>query len=121
MYLTGEWFENGCPNRADHYAGIDVLVRPPTLADIFGADVEIGGLQRFDYGHKESRWFGLVCLVIEIAESTDHIDPIYRAAISMLMIAAIQGDLQLIPGCRKILVVQRAASAAGRSIRDIGR
>jgi hypothetical protein len=98
MHLDRQWFKDWRPNRADHDAGIDVLVRPPTLLEVVGAQVGIGRLQRFDYSHKESRRFRSVCLRMKVEEPANQIYPIHRAAVSVLMIAAIQDDLQLIPG-----------------------
>src|SRR6266567_3918382 len=120
MYLDRQRFKDWRPNGTDQDAGIDVLFRPPTLPEVVGPQVGIGRLQRFDYGHKESRRFRLVCLGMKVEEPADHIYPIHRAAISMSMIAAIQDDLQLIPGRCEIFVAQRATPDSGRSIRDVG-
>src|SRR5207237_4064124 len=98
MYLGRQWLKHRRPHRADHDAGIDVVIRPPTLLEIIGTQAGIGRLQRFDYGHEESRRLRLVCQRMKLEEPANHIYPIHRSALSVLMIAATQDDLQLIPG-----------------------
>ena len=99
MNIIRQWFKDGGPNGTDHDAWIDVFVRTPTPPEIVGTEVWIGRLQGFSYDDKKSHWFGPVCLGVKVQEPADDIYPIHRAAISVLMIAAIQDDLQLIPGC----------------------
>src|SRR5712691_4196050 len=120
MYLDRQWFKDWRPNGTDHDAGIDVVVRPPTLLQILGTQARIGGLQRFDYGHEESRRFRLMRLHMKVEEPADQIYPIHRGAVSVLMVTAIQDDLQLIPGPCEIFVGQRTTANSGRPIRDVG-
>ena len=120
MHLGRQWFEGWRPDRTDHDAGIDVVVRPPTLLELSGPSLGSVGLQRFGYSHQQSRRFRLVCLRLKVEKPANHIDPIHRVALPVLMIAAIQDDLQLIPGRGEIFVGQRAAAHAGRSIGDVG-
>src|ERR1700730_6434296 len=120
MYLDRQWLKHWCPNRTDHDAGIDVVVWPSNLLESFGTHVGIGRLQRFGDGHKQACRFRLVCLRLKVEELADYIYPIHRGAVSVLMIAAIQDDLQLIPGRCEIFVGQRATANSGWSIGDVG-
>src|SRR5690242_18055551 len=120
MYLDRQWLKEWRPDGTDHDAGIDIVVRPPALLKVVGTQAGIGRLQCFGYGDKESRRFRLVCLRIKIEEPANQIYPIHRAAVPVLMIAAIQDDLQLIPGPVEIFVSQRATTDSGESIRDVG-
>ena len=38
MDFDRQWFEDWRPNRTDHDAGIDVVVRPPTLLEVVGTE-----------------------------------------------------------------------------------
>src|SRR6266478_4459131 len=120
MNLNGHGFEDWRPNRTDHDSWVDVLVRPPTLPEVVRAQMGIGRLQRFGYSHKEARWLRLVCLDIQVEEPADQIRPVHRTAISVLMMAAIQDDLQLIPGRCEIFVGQCATAHSGGTIGDEG-
>src|SRR5438105_867267 len=97
MQLDRQWFEDWRPRRTDHDAGINVLVRLATLPEVVGTQTGIGRLQRFGYGHKEPDRFRLVGLGKEVVELADEIHPIHRSPTPVLMIAAIQNNLQLIP------------------------
>ena len=57
----------------------------------------IGGLQRFGDGDKEADGLRVFGLEVEVAELADQIDPINGLTVTMLMIAAIKDDLELIP------------------------
>src|SRR5205823_712775 len=107
MQLDRQWFEDWRPKRTDHDAGINVLVRLPTLPEVVGTQTGIGRLQRFGYGHKEPDRFRLVGLGKEVVELADEIHPIHRSPTPVLMIAAIQNNLQLIPSRGEILVGSR--------------
>src|SRR5256885_16039950 len=104
MYFGWKWFEDRRPIAAHHDSRINVLVRPPSLAEVVRTEIGITRLQCLGYRHKESRRLGPVRLPIKIAESADHVYPVNRTAISMLVIAAIQDNLQLVPARRKIFV-----------------
>src|SRR6202162_882252 len=66
--------EISAPKRTDHDAGIDVLIRPPTLFEVVGGQAGIGRLQRFSYGHQEPRRFRLVGLGMKVEESSNHVE-----------------------------------------------
>ena len=72
-YLGRQGFEHWRPDGTDHDAGIDIVIRTPTLFEIVRAQVGIGGLQRLCYGHEKSRRFRLVCLRLQVEESTNHV------------------------------------------------
>src|SRR5207249_5841454 len=110
------WF----PNCTNQDARIYLLLRPPTLPVVVGTQARIGGLQRFGYGHQEPRRLRLVRLGMQVVEAPDHINPIHGSAIAVLMVAAVQDDLQFVPGGHEIFVGQRAATDSSRSIRNEG-
>src|SRR5258708_23036498 len=106
MGLDGQWLKHWGPDWTDHDAGINVVIRPPPLFEVVWAQERIGGLQRFDYGHEQSCRLRLVGLSMQVEEPADHIYPIHPGTFPVLMIAAVQDDLQLIPDRVEIPVGQ---------------
>ncbi len=119
MYFGWQGLKDCSPNGTDHDSGINGVVRPPALSEIVGAQAWVGRLQRLGYGNQKSRAFRLVCLGMKVEEPADEINLIHWTAISVLMIAAIQHDLQLVPGGCEILVGQGVTAYSIWSIRDI--
>jgi hypothetical protein len=93
IYLVWERFEDRRPKRADHDARIDVLVRSPTVAEVIGSNMWVGGLECLDYSNKEAHRFRVIRLGVKVAEPLDQIYPIERFPISVLMVPAVENHL----------------------------
>ena len=93
-----EWGEVGIPRRGDENPRVDTAVGPPTLIEIVRAEARVGGLERFGDRDEEPDGLGAVREGLEVSEMAEDVWPIEGGAIMAAMRAAVENDLQLIPG-----------------------